>query len=641
MTHTSGPSTRQQSERLFQAINEAANHAGVGVLVLRAGERAPDIDILYVNAAMERLLGFSYAEISERDAWTCVAPEAHDELLAFYRRFATGEPIPTNIRSTLVHRDGHRVPVEASIGVIDLDGKPAAAAFVVDTSTRDQAERELQSSREMLQRVITSAPDGILILRWPTVVFANPVAARMLEVSRPEDAEGIRISDRLTAQEAAVAHERVQRKQAGESVSQPRQYRGLPPSGREQWVEISSIPIDFEGQPAVLAFARDVTDRNAMVARLVETDKLAAMSTLAAGVAHEINNPLAYLLLNLEVMTRELRDLGGDPERIDAMRQRLHDARQGGERVKAIIRDLQALTRKDENIRGPVDLDQVLENALHMIRHELRDDVQVDKNFAAVPAVSGNPTRLEQLFFNLLGNAAHALDHSAHAQRHLRVALRQSDYDFVTAEIEDDGCGMSEDVIARAFEPFFTTKPLGVGSGLGLPICRRIVEDLGGKISVESRAGFGTRVCVSLPRHVHEDASRSPITPTRPRGRVLVVDDEKAVAESLRYALKDEHDVETAASGKEARAAIERGGDYDVVLCDLVMPVESGMDLHAYALREHPALAERFVFMTGGAFTARAAKFLSEVRAPRIEKPFELETLRALIDGMVAARRSE
>jgi DNA-binding NtrC family response regulator len=128
---------------------------------------------------------------------------------------------------------------------------------------------------------------------------------------------------------------------------------------------------------------------------------------------------------------------------------------------------------------------------------------------------------------------------------------------------------------------------------------------------------------------------------TRPRGRVLVVDDEKAVAESLRYALKDDHEVDTAGSGKDARAAIDAGTDYDLVLCDLVMPVESGMDLHAYAQKHYPGLAERFVFMTGGAFTARASKFLSEVRAPRIEKPFELETLRALIDGMVAARRSE
>lgn len=630
-------SEQSRAEVLFHAITEAASCANVSVVVLQLGTDALQVKVVYMNDAVERLLGSSQAEMLAEGVWRYVAPECLPAIQELAQTRARGELGPDSFNTTLVHKSGRRVHVEIAVGRIVLDGESGAVAFVVDTTARDEARAALSRSQEMFRQVINSAPDGIMIFRWPKIAFANPAAARLLEVASPEQAVGLDITERMVRDEVTSAAQRVTRMQQGELLSAPRQYRLSTPSGQQRSLEISSLPITFEHEPAVLSFARDVSERNNMLTKLIEADKLAAISAIAAGVAHEINNPLAYVLLNLEFLARELRELGVDPERAEAMQRRLTDTRQGAERVKAIVRDLQTLTRKDENIRGAIELDQVIESALQMARHEIRQRARVETDFAPVPCITGNATRLEQLFFNLLENAAHAVAECDPARSVIRVAIRLGARGFVNVEVCDNGCGMTDDVEQRAFEPFFTTKPLGVGSGLGLPIAKRIVDDLGGSIAMHSQPGKGTLITVAL--HVYEEpVSDRPVQ--RRRGRVLVVDDERAVAESLHFALRDEHDVDVATSGQAARAVLDAGTDYDVVLCDLVMPVESGMDLHAYAQEHHPQIAERFVFMTGGAFTQRAARFLAEVRSPRIDKPFDLEPLRALIEGMVAARDS-
>jgi CheY-like chemotaxis protein/two-component sensor histidine kinase len=351
------------------------------------------------------------------------------------------------------------------------------------------------------------------------------------------------------------------------------------------------------------------------------------------------------VLLNLEFLARELKEglaLPLDAARVEALQRRVDDTRHGAERVRATVRDLQALTRKDENIRGPVELEQVLEQAISLAQSELEGRARVETRFETVPCMFGNVTRLEQLFLHLLVNAAHACDKGPVATGVIRITLAPMDPANILVEVTDDGCGMDADVLSRAFEPFFTTKALGVGAGLGLPIAKRIVEDLLGRITVTSHQGQGTTVRITFPVHgVTSQPSALTGAIASKRGRVLIVDDERAVADSLRFALKDVHDIDTASSGKEARSALATGTDYDVVLCDLAMPVESGMDLFAYASEHYPATAQRFVFMTGGAFTARAERFLRDTPNLQIEKPFELEALRALIDGMVTRRERQ
>jgi PAS domain S-box-containing protein len=632
----------RESALLFQAIAEAADHADLGVLITRSNPDAK-LELVYFNATLERMTGRTRSEILEIGGLLPFVPVEQRTLLTDLNAARIrGERLPARFSSAFSHKSGREVPVEATLVPIMLGSQALNVSFLVDTTQRREAEAALRRSQELFQQVVASAPDGIYILRWPTIVFANPAGARILDFDSPEEVVGLNVLERLSPEANSLIEQRTLRSQ-GERPPEAHRYRGRNPSGREFAVEVSSLQTHFNGEPALLAFARDVTERDAMLSLLLEVHKQSAVSALAAGVAHEINNPLAYVLLNLEFLARELRELGGDPLRIKAMQQRLEDTRQGAERVKTIVRDLQALTRKDEDIRGRVDLDQVLEHALHMAKRELRQRGRVETRYHPVPCVLGNPTRLEQLFFNLIVNAAHALSETDAPDRVIRISLRQATDGRVVAEVTDNGCGMRDEVLARAFEPFYTTKPLGVGAGLGLPICKRIVDDLGGTISIQSRPNEGTTVSVYFqPALGHNSSVPPPIAAALagPRSRILVVDDERAVAESLCAGLRDVHDVDTATSVAEARALLVANSEYDAVLCDVAMPLESGAVLHAYAREHHPALAQRFIFMTGGAYTDEMLNFIGNTECPHVEKPFGFDEIRTLVDATIARARS-
>jgi PAS domain S-box-containing protein len=268
--------------------------------------------------------------------------------------------------------------------------------------------------------------------------------------------------------------------------------------GRAVPVQASTSAVELDGHPANVTFLLDLTDRKASLEHLVHADKMAAVGTLAAGVAHEINNPLAYLLLNLEILVRELPKIAADPTRLEGAMARLEEARQGALRVKSIVADLQVFTRADQGIRGPVDLSSAITRALQVARHDIRQRATVEAALDEVPPVFGNATRFEQVFLNLLINASHAFASPDATRNRIELRLCAQDDDHVVATVRDNGVGMSDDVMRRAFEPFYTTKA-GTGTGLGLAICHGIVQGAGGTIGLHSQPGTGTTVTVVLP----------------------------------------------------------------------------------------------------------------------------------------------
>jgi PAS domain S-box-containing protein len=624
------------AQQLFHSITDAADNAHIGVLVLRQGLAPEDVDILYLNRTTEELLGCAQSEVVSRGFWSFIPKGEAATVRAIQEALTARAQVPPTLRTSYVHRDGREIPVDVALGTVELDGRAGAVLFLSDVSDRRTAEAALRSSEARFRALVTSAPDAILILRWPYILFVNPEGARLLELESCDAAVGVDIRRHLSADHVRIAEERLKLQATGVRVVAPYEYQGVASHGKLVEVDVSTMPIEFENGPATLVYARDVTERNLILARLREAEKLTAVHSLAAGVAHEINNPLSYVLLNLEFLERELPDLGGDPARVAALQRRLADTRHGAERVKHIVRDLQALTRKDEMIRGQVELDQILDHTLHLLRRELQQGITVTTDFAEAPCVVGNPTRIEQLFSNLLLNAAHALQESDAPERSLKVTLRAGNGHVLT-EITDNGCGMTEQVLSRAFEPFFTTKALGIGAGLGLAICRRIVDDLAGRIEVDSRPLSGTTVRVYLPSCDSAPRARPTPQPAAARGRVLLVDDERAVAESLRHALHDELDVETAGSARDARALLEAGKHFDAVLCDLTMPEETGADFFEYVRVKYPSLAKRFVFMSGGVFNTNTHAFLEHSGCAHVEKPFSLDHLRALLAQLIAA----
>src|SRR5262249_5187259 len=249
--------------------------------------------------------------------------------------------------------------------------------------------------------------------------------------------------------------------------------------------------------------------------------------------------------------------------------------------------------------------------------------------------------RLGQVFLNLLVNAVQAIPDGSPTDHEIRIVTRM-ERGRVLVEIGDDGLGIPAEILPRIFDPFFTTKPIGVGTGLGLAICHGIVAAMNGEITVETELGRGTTFLVSLPAATQEARVRPAPSPRAravldgaragdARLRVLVVDDEPALSRALTHILSPTCEVAQAHGGSEALEMLEHDDRFDIIFCDLVMPEVSGMDVYERIEASRPALAQRFAFMTGGAFTARARDFLERTQNPCIAKPFDLEELAALL----------
>jgi len=404
-------------------------------------------------------------------------------------------------------------------------------------------------------------------------------------------------------------------------------------------------PVDYDTLVETIDRLLVESEHRALQARLAQTDRLTSLGTLAVGVAHEINNPLAYVLLNLGYLTEELPRLLANPESSKSREAlvALEHARDGAERIRNTVRSLRTFSRPENESRTPLQLAKLLDSTLPMVANEIHHRARLVKDYGQVPDVVANEARLGQVFLNLLINAVQALPEDRSDQNRIHLVVRSSSPDRVVVEVHDNGMGIPSQVRGRIFEPFFTTKPVGIGTGLGLTICHGIVASLGGTLSFESEVGKGTVFRVELPAvartaaDVHRAASGAPTKRAKPpgRGRILVVDDEPIVCFSLERLLSNEGDVVALTSARQALTSIERGARFDVILCDLMMPEMDGPILYDELCKVAPGQAECMLFVTGGAFTPRAREFLERVSNTRIEKPFDVGALVELVRARV------
>jgi PAS domain S-box-containing protein len=411
-------------------------------------------------------------------------------------------------------------------------------------------------------------------------------------------------------------------------------------SGKGRYLVASGRPLPEPGRGAVAVF-RDITDERAAQEQLLVSDRMASIGLLAAGLAHEINNPLAAALANLELARQDLDALAEpDPAVTAQVGSELQDAQEAVERVAEIVRDLKLFSRASSDKGARVDLHRVLESTLRLARNELRHRAAVVKEFGPIEPVEGNESRLGQVFLNLVVNAAQAIPEGHADQNTVRITTRMEG-SRVLVDIADTGPGIPRDAMDWLFTPFYTTKAAGVGTGLGLAICQRIVLTLGGEITVDSELGRGTVFTVALPaaRANLADSSApvevSPAPPRPQRSRILVVDDDTMILTVVRRIL-DSHEVCATSSPQDALNRLLAGESFDLILCDLMMPHITGMDVYAQVQESRPDMADRMVFFTGGAFTERARLFLEQVRTACIEKPFSPQVLRELVASRLA-----
>jgi len=339
---------------------------------------------------------------------------------------------------------------------------------------------------------------------------------------------------------------------------------------------------------------------------------------------------LAYLLGNLEFVLEGLKEPGGAAVE---MSRALEAARDGALRIQQVTRDLRMLARSDARDPKPVDVGDVIGSAISMAHREIHHRARLVLDLQPTPAVLGDAARLGQLMVNLLVNAAQAIEEGDAEGNEVRVRTRlDPGPGRVVVEVEDTGDGIPEEVREHLFDPFVTTKPMSQGTGLGLAICRQIVDSHAGEISFESKRGQGTTFRISLP-----STGSLPVAPRpqaevrRGRARVLVIDDDALLVDAFVRVLRKEHDVVAFTSSREALEHITTQDPYHVILCDLMMPELSGMEVFAAVAKRDPELASRFLFMTGGAFTPKAQQFVQENRERTIDKPIRMAALRTLV----------
>ena len=503
-------------------------------------------------------------------------------------------------------------------------------------------EGDLARARDSFQSIVERNREAIFVVGMDGIVlYANPAAH---EISKPSDG-------------SLVGHELDFPVIVGETreITVDR-------GERRRDLEISVVPTEWMNEPAHLVSLKDVSERKRLLAKMAEMDRFVAMGTLAAGVGHEINNPLSYVVGNIVFAQEGVARLkalrarraaetfglvGGEQDEITAAVQKvlsdlddvLGDASEGAARVRDIIRDLRRLSGGMEEDREDVDLVAVVDSAVNAARAEIRRRATLVWEREALPPVRGSHSKLGQVFLNLLLNAAQAVDRGTPQKNEIKICTSLSGSRAVV-EISDTGRGIAQDVMPSIFDPFFTTKPVGEGTGLGLSICRRLLESVGGEIEVSSEVGRGSTFRVLLPLGTAGSPKEEASPPQDVQAvdgaegglpAVMVVDDDPLVSRMIQRLLRRSHDVVVVDSATEAVSRLAAGERFDAIVCDLMMPDMTGMDLYEALAETAPDLRSKTVFITGGAYTQRLRDFTERISNPFVQKPFSADTLRAAL----------
>ncbi|MDB4974926.1 MAG: Sensory box histidine kinase/response regulator [Myxococcaceae bacterium] len=387
--------------------------------------------------------------------------------------------------------------------------------------------------------------------------------------------------------------------------------------------------------------ARELDQRKAL-ARKSEFERLVSLGALVGGIAHEINNPLAFVFGSMDILQRQLLGLARplaapEPFSVASALRALEQAKVGAERIAAVVRSASMFASADLESIEPIDVHEVLESSIQIASNEIRHSAHLVRNYDDVPRVSGNLAKLGQVFLNLLLNAIYAIRAAAGRDHVIRVGT-YSENNMVVVSIADSATVVDPSVLAAMFEPMSCTATGPTRLHFGLAVSSEVVQNMGGTIEVSAERPQGATFRVRLPGCTRESYAPPPRKPptrlSNDRAAVLVVDDEPTVCELLAAQLSGPYDVAAFTSSRAALASMLEG-NFDVILCDVMMPELNGMDLYARATRERPELAERFIFITGGAFTERARLFMNQTGRPVLRKPCAQEELLETVQMLV------
>lgn len=496
-------------------------------------------------------------------------------------------------------------------------------ALRTDIVRRQEVEDTLRASQAETRGLLRAIPD---------VLLRVSATGKLASVSSPEGSPlaayfqqqvGARLDDLLTGTRSKL--DAALREGGTQTLHTP-----LHLGASTHHLEIRVTP---SGPAELLVLVRDVTREHIAEEEMRRAGRMVALGTLASGVSHEVNNPLAYVVANVDFVRSELRARGVSAELIDP----LTEALEGATRIRDIVSGMREKTHGDEIPLGQVDVNAAALAAIRLTKEILRSRVELETDLLATGPASANEPRLVQVIVSLLTNAAQAFPNRAMEQNRLVVRSGASGSEVVL-EVQDNGVGIPPEALGRVFDAFYTTREPRDGTGLGLYLCQTHVRQMGGRIEVESAVGAGTTFRVHLPAAVVTPAPPTRLSPVdpppRPRRRVLVVDDEPHVARALSRLLSPDETVSARDGNEGLRLCAE--GPFDVILCDILMPGLDGIGFYERLSESHPELARRVIFITGGVFTDRAKAFLVTHTGRWLEKPLDLDRLLAMMDRVVA-----
>ncbi len=470
------------------ALLEALESAGLGCTVVL--DRPDGVERVYANEAIARIFGVDVETMRAMPAMDVLPPGERARMVTLRDSLGPGRPGPLFIETSIVRADGRAVPVEIGLGYGLVDGIRAAFVFMRDVTKKASLAAALRESEDRFRRVAEACPDAISIIANGKYVYANPSALRHIGVTTLDQLAHVDPQSLVPPEQLAHVRERGRRLFQGETVP-PFEVRVPGPGGKDVILESSLILSSKDGEHALISYARDITDRVHLQAELMKQDRLASVGILAAGVAHELNNPLMSLGMQVRQLQKDADAHGLSGE----VRHVLDGMNEATKRMQVIISDLLFMSRPVDKPQTHVDVNQIIASTVELLRAGTPGCPPIEVALDELPPIRGYASKLGQIFLNLLRNAVQAVEGDPKGE--VRVRAHASG-DAIAVIIADNGPGVPRELLSRIAQPFFTTKPHG--TGLGLWISQTLVAQHGGKMDLTTVEGEGTTVTVSLPQ---------------------------------------------------------------------------------------------------------------------------------------------
>ena len=598
-------------------------------------------NIIYANEASFATYGYDRAELLGKNINDLTAGDKDALIPArMARLFEQGE---IEFETSHCRRDGSVIPVELRAELITVDDRKVIVCVARDMTERKLAEKVLKRSEERFRTVLEDMDSGYFELdSRGYYVFVNDAMCKILGMSRAEIVAKHFIGFVDPADEAFIHNSRaviddVAKKGVTLSGIFGTIVKG---DGSKRIIGVSASPMrDAAGLiNGVRGITRDITDRRKMEQQLLIAGKLASIGELAAGVAHEINNPLTAIMGYAQL-------LSSDEEVSDRIKPDLEKIYSQSQRAARIVQNLLTFARSYEPAKDVIDINDLIARSLELRSYEHNvADIQVITDLQeTLPGVSADDNQIQQVLLNVIINAEQSI--AARGKSGTIKILTRLVEEGVRISVIDDGAGIPREILERLFDPFFTTKDVGGGTGLGLSVCHGIVTNHGGRIYAESVVGHGATFVIELPA-ADGTLTRAPSAPEKLRKetlpaavgkRILIVDDETVIRDILARILSERgYQVESASSGTEGLEKIE-SSRYDIYLLDIKMPGVDGMDMYEIIGAKFPNMMDRVIFITGDTVTKSTLDFLESTKREYFSKPLDFSRLIKTIEQLTAS----